>query len=62
MVDFHLFRHFWLNLDHSMKKILEQLEFFTFAVKGHGITVDRGYGVVVLLVDSAYLSRRLPVC
>ena len=43
MIDFHLFRHFWLQLDHGMEKVFEQFKFFTFAIKGHSIRIDWAY-------------------
>ena len=41
MVDFHLLRHFRLNLDHGVEEILEQFKLLTSAVKGYRIGVDR---------------------
>ena len=60
MVDFHLFGHFWLHLDHCVKKIFEQLKFLTFAVKGYGLGVDRAYGD--LLGCWSILHVRQDVC
>ena len=59
MVDFHLFRHFWLHLDDSMKEILEQFEFLTFAVKGHCIRVDRTDGELLCCWSILHICQDL---